>query len=276
MWIIVLCVLIFALCILWIVSTTKAMEEFDEEDPPIYCIMVTGKSKCRTDLAQKSLDNFLEQSYQNKKLIVINHGKEKIIKDPMTNVFEHQIEKTESTTLGDIRNISLNLVPINACWITWDDDDYRSPQYLSYLFSIMKSSRCDVVALTERYEYNYNTGLVWKMSFKNGFVHILAKQDLRIRYQSKDSMEDINLINDFRKLGKKVHVVERNDPSLYIRVVHTDNTSEYVNKNKTNVRDIDPRTSMYLENKVDEQKAKEIRDFMYDYYKTGLQCMLNS
>ena len=274
MWIIVLCVLIFALCILWIIYQTRAMEEFDEKNTPIYCIMVTGKSKCRTDLAQKSLDNFFEQSYQNKKLIVINHGKDKIIKDPIPNVFEHQIEKNE--TLGDIRNISLNLVPINACWITWDDDDYRSPQYLSYLFSIMKSSNCDVVAITERYEYNYNTGLVWKMTFKNGFVHILAKQDLRIRYESKDSMEDINLINDFRKLGKKVHVVERNDPSLYIRVVHTDNTSEYVNKNKTNVRDIDPRTSMYPENKVDEQKAKEIRDFMYDYYKTGLQCMLNS
>ena len=40
--------------------------------PDIYCILITGKNKCRTYMAYCSIANFLEQSYSRKKLIIIN------------------------------------------------------------------------------------------------------------------------------------------------------------------------------------------------------------
>ena len=157
------------------------------------------------------------------------------------NVHEFKVSKTQNT-LGDLRNIALQLVPIDSIWTVWDDDDYRSPDYLSILYNQMKQTNADVVLFTNRYEYNKNTQFVWEMQLTTGFVTVFAKQDMRIRYLQTDSMEDINLIEDFRKLKKKIHIYQ-NDPMMYIRLVHTNNTSKYVNKEKKNVRNFNSQST---------------------------------
>jgi len=253
--------------------------------PPIYAIMITGKDACRVEFARASVSNFQEQDYGGeKRLIIINHGRERVTDTDMTaidttlNIFEFHVAKDKhSLALGDLRNIALELVPIDALWTVWDDDDYRSPQYMSTLQKHMHKTRADAVVFTSRTEYNHNTGLVWKMKLKSGFVTVLAKQDKRIKYQSKDSMEDSDLVSTLRRL-KKVATLDTDSTldsayDFYIRTVHTGNTSLYVDQAKQNTNNSSRTNINYIESEIDPGQQVIIRDFMYGYFKRAFQCI---
>ncbi|MCZ6913924.1 MAG: hypothetical protein O7C59_05330 [Rickettsia endosymbiont of Ixodes persulcatus] len=45
----------------------------------IYCLMITGKDDYRYEFAKISIINFLMQTYDNKYLVIINHGQVKLI-----------------------------------------------------------------------------------------------------------------------------------------------------------------------------------------------------
>jgi hypothetical protein len=55
--------------------------------------------------------------------VIINHGKQSIFQSEQVSdqIFEFFVP--ESLTLGEMRNISLNMVPIDVMWTVWDDDD---------------------------------------------------------------------------------------------------------------------------------------------------------
>ena len=65
---------------------------------------------------------------------------------------------------GNLRNIGLAMVPPDAIWTTWDDDDYRAPIYLSVMQKEMAKHDAHVLTFTERIEFNANTGYVWQMT----------------------------------------------------------------------------------------------------------------
>lgn len=198
--------------------------------PQIICLMITGKDEERIKFARRSIQNFKDQDYPNKVLVIINHSLTKVIDKDEDSITEFYIDKTK-LTLGDLRNIALEMVPINALWTPWDDDDIRSKQYLSTLYKEMKKHDADVVAYTDRLEHNFKKDFTWHSRLNSGFVQVLAKQDKRIQYLQKDSMEDLQLFEDFKKNDLKVHVL-KNDPSIYIRLVHGNNTSLYINYEK--------------------------------------------
>ena len=244
-------------------------EQFSQQNLPcIYCITITGKDSQRACFADEAIANFVEQDYPNKRLIIINHGNVPVLKDNPHNIFEFQVPK-ENNTLGDLRNIALQLVPIDALWTVWDDDDYRIPSYMSLLYGQMQKNKSDVVVFTKRIECNLETDFVWEMQLKTGFVFVLAKQDLRIKYLSKDSMEDVNLLTDFLKLDKQISVWVDNPSTMYIRLTHQNNTSLYVDKNKKTTRE--PTSSIYIENNVDVLTQNKVLDFMKTKF---LQCLI--
>lgn len=229
----------------------------------IVCVMITGKNSERIKFARKSIDNFNDQTYNNKKLLIINHNINESVIDKCKisdNIFEFQINKTENITLGDLRNIASNFIPFDSYWITWDDDDWRSPHFLSSMWRSKVSANADFVYLTSRLEYNYNNGLKWVSSKRNGFVHILAPLDKRITYLSKDTMEDVNLIKDYTLLGYTNAIAS--EPSLYLRLVHGDNTSLYVDKNKNHLI----HGKEYFERPVTIKESKLIDKILVEYY----------
>jgi hypothetical protein len=239
----------------------------------IYCLMVTGSDN-RHHFAKQSIRNFKEQMYTNKRLVIINHGKQSLLQDSSSYVSDEQTPAQifeffvpESLTLGEMRNISLNMVPIDAMWTVWDDDDYRQPNYLSFLHNVFKRyPTADVVAFTKRTEYNHNTGFVWGISLKKGFVTVLAKQDLRVKYLSeKNTMEDINLFDSFENLGKKIIVVN-NAPNMYIRLVHKSNTSLYVDPTKKEVMESKFVSDNFREFEIDADEQKRVKEFMDEYF----------
>mgnify|MGYP001248267730 CR=1 FL=1 len=56
----------------------------------------------------------------------------------------------EEIKLGTLRNIALQFVPPNAIWTTWDDDDWRHPNYISIMMKKMLNKN---VGSTESADY---------------------------------------------------------------------------------------------------------------------------
>lgn len=236
--------------------------------------MITGKDDQRIELSKQSLHNFQSQDYSNKLLVIINHHPtrdvlvlSKQISNNITvdkNVCEIKVDKN-GKTLGELRNFSLSLVPEGALWTTWDDDDWRHPTYLSVLYKRMTDTLTDCVAFTNRYEYNLNTKFAWKMTLMTGFPIILCKKHINIHYKNVDTMEDTELLQQIRELSYKITVFS-NTPDMYIRIVHDNNTSKYVDPDKTSIRQT---TGIYNEYNVSNIEKQYILQKINGYIKTA-------
>lgn len=244
--------------------------------PPIYCIMVTGKDPCRLELARSAFANFQSQTYPAKHMIIINHGHEKVLRDMVNTsvAYELMVDKSKyELNLGDLRNIALELVPQDALWITWDDDDYRHPDMLKTMYNAMTTSRSDAVFFTQRLEHNYNTSLTWKTTVRSGLVHGLIKKNPATQFRSVDTMEDIELIASLRSIGKEVLVIPDNRPEMYLRLVHGDNTSTYVDPQKNKLVQNAAKVGNYIEEPPTKEQETYVRNIMSSYYKdTAAVC----
>lgn len=216
----------------------------------IYGILITGKDPARLAMARHAVAQFFAQTHPQKHLILLNHGAEPVMNRSMQTlhrihadaIYELRVQKeSHGLTLGDLRNMALNLVPFRSdvAWITWDDDDWRAPNYLEFLHTAMQEHQADVVGYARRHECNVSSNLEWVTELKTGFVHCLVRNDPRIRYQSKETMEDTHLYDRFKELKKRVHVISPDrlplDRVYYIRTVHGTNTSMYVQTDKKNL-----------------------------------------
>lgn len=227
----------------------------------IYCIMVTGKDMQRYKFANISITNFKRQTYENKKLIILNHGDQDIIHENNSDIIEIKINK-EHFTLGDIRNFGLNLVPLNSLWITWDDDDWRSDNFLKILYSHLKDN--DVVFIKNRLEYNLNNKFIFKSHFSNGMPFFLSRKIEIIEYLSKDSLEDIQMYDEYSNNDFKIKIID-NDPRMYIRIIHTNNSSLYVEQEKNNIT-LYSDDSKYTETNPGEEEIKYCFNIIKKYF----------
>lgn len=210
---------------------TVILYSYNEDNELITCIMITGGYSDRKHFIKLSIDNFREQTYKNKHLVILNHG-DRLDHDldKMYNVTEINTTK-DNQTLGDLRNMAFDYVPFNGIFCVWDDDDYRSVSFLKVLYTAMKRNGASAVCFTNRLEYNMNNMFAWETYWESGFVHVLAKKHYMIKYDSLDSMEDVHLLARMRDLYI-VHTMSHNDPRMYVRLIHTTNTSLYVDRGK--------------------------------------------
>ena len=271
------------LIVFLIVTLTQVLSIFlkkrkSHANDSIYCIMMTGKSPCRHDLARASIRNFIEQTYKYKYLIIVNHGDKPLLNDPTMFTYrdmmtEYIVKKEDIGTLGDMRNMALSRVPVNSAWTVWDDDDYRSTKYLEHLYDIIKRKKVSTVKFINRIEVNIKTNYVWKTTYRSGFATIMSikKKSDKDLYTSKETMEDMELQSRLLANGHTFYTLD-NDPYLYLRMVHGNNTSLYVNQDKTAIRkNIRGNNLKEEEIGVDEQKL--LLDFFSNYYKEGIKCI---
>ena len=246
----------------------------------VTALMITGKDDKRILYSLQAISQFIRQDYKPKQLIILNHHPNLRVLDAFSipanqtrlgitseenekvkqSVYEIDVHKDTTITLGALRNMSLAFVPLYSYWCPWDDDDWRAPDYISTLLSHLKENNADAVAFTKRYEYNINTGLAWMMELKSGFPIILCRHHPSVKYAEKDSMEDIGLLEQLRELGIVLKIYE-NDPRIYIRLVHENNTSLFVHPDKANIRKIGAIHSKnynYAEHTITEQEKEYI------------------
>ena len=223
---------------------------------PIYCLMITGKPGT-IQFARATSKLFLLQDYPNKHLIIINHDLTENVIDNSGNsdkrIFELLVSR-KNKTLGDLRNISLRYVPIGAYFYTYDSDDFSNINLLSYLYNEAKINNAKYVLMRNRLNFNCNNNSLWRSSDDRGNSILFGLKNGKddFQYSSKDTLEDWGV----KQLGKRAIIV--NNPfHYYVRFVHGNNTSPFVDPNQSEAK---LNAGHYIE------KPSEPND--YEYIKT--------
>jgi hypothetical protein len=211
------------------IVTLQCKLTYHDSFPTIHCIMITGHTPQRSAYARLAIKNFDSQVYPFKHLIIINQSNIPLVVSPHPKVTEIISGKT-SMSLGALRNHALDSLPEGAYFTTWDDDDWRSPTYLLD-FAYASNSPRSIPALSARYEYNIISGLTWSAHKPKGFVLFCAPNLKDVRYLDKPTMEDLEILDAYKTKGYSI-VPLNNKPNSYIRLVHGNNTSTYVDINK--------------------------------------------
>lgn len=191
----------------------------------------------RKHFIDSAIRNFQSQTYRYKTLIIVNHSLPLLLSTSLSNIHEFYVDKEKQhLTLGALRNLALEtFVPNGGLWMSFDDDDWRSPDYLLEFYKRFKYHKLDLLFMKNRLEYNKNNGYVFRSKFEDGRAFFLARKfDNIVVYDDLDTLEDMNIDTRYRDIGKKIRKFN-NDPKMYIRVIHTTNTSVYVQPDKTTI-----------------------------------------
>lgn len=94
----------------------------------ITAVMVTGKPRGVEGLPQMAVECFLNQTYENKELLILNHGSENF---SGKNIRDVKIQKGENEHIGALRNRAFALAQGELICV-WDDDDCSSPERMTW------------------------------------------------------------------------------------------------------------------------------------------------
>lgn len=245
--------------------TTSLHADSVRNAPPVYCLMVTGYTSARIPYARASVRNFSEQTYSNKHLVVLNQAGEAVLTDDehtRDNMIEFFVDK-RGKTLGELRNMSLQFVPPDAVWTTWDDDDWRAPSYITTMIEAMRKRDASFMMFMNRIEYNRLNSHAFRLTLRSGLMTFFARQHPALRYAHVDTSEDRPL-KEYARVHLNPHVLD-NDPKLYVRLIHDDNTSVYVDKHRSLIRDTS-KNKDFFEKELDDSEKGLVDIVAREYY----------
>jgi hypothetical protein len=184
--------------------------------PLVTAVMITGKSQARNPLAREAVRCFVEQTYPPRELLILNDGEEAIGVEA-GNIREIRIEKVATRTLGDLRNLALELA--YGDWvIQWDDDDWYGPERIEAQMRVRRPGAAVLLGDIIHYSLHRHSG--FRADWASGFPgSILHERNGTVRYPSLSRGEDIVFQRQFRKI-----TVVRSERPLYIYRHHAQNT----------------------------------------------------
>ena len=203
---------------------------------PVTAIMVTRG--LRPALAKMAIQSFLDQSYPDKLLLIVNTGRSIYGRDSAPeSVKELLIPDLDSAPLGYVRNWSVQwateLSPVR--WIMqWDDDDWSHPDRMSYQATAVEASsdklRAVVLRSQVRIDLPQQQAMVinWPAVEPAGIpgTVLLPPRQLKNYYYDPTlrKHEDTYLLARFFA-GKDTLVLQNLDvPHYYLRLFHGGNT----------------------------------------------------
>lgn len=199
---------------------------FADEGPRISCLMVTAN---RRKLAERSVHCFLAQDYPNRELIVVDDGEEDyapiLAAIPPERLIHHRLVKDPRRTLGELRNLSLDLAR-GSLISQWDDDDWFDPERLSRQRQVLgDKAACWTVATLVHLDDPAWLERPYIGYIKHGAPStILHVRDDSIRYPSERRGEDSTYRDTWLRRGVVTMGVEWS--ALLIRCFHGNNTWE--------------------------------------------------
>ncbi len=196
--------------------------------PKVSALMITGKNAERYPLARVSLGCFLDQTWPNKELVIINHGNEKVCKTPDARIKEVFVTKGQGVTLGDLRNWSIDNATGDWC-MTWDDDDWHHPTRIENQMANTRQKHISTLIWQIRCSLTNNCAFYDKMPTGQQ-MSVIYERSTPARYLSLEVREDTKFIEWFsdRVILVDNHVGNWNcDPAQYIRFYHGRNIWDF-------------------------------------------------
>lgn len=197
---------------------------FDDEGPRISCLMVTAN---RARLAERSVDCFLAQTWPNRELVIVDDGEEDyaplLARVPAERLIHHRLPKNPATTLGELRNLSLDIAR-GALMSHWDDDDWFHPERLTRQQAALGDrAACWMTATLMHMDDRAWIERPYVGYFKGGAPStILHRRRDDIRYPAERKGEDSTFRDHWIRLGSVMMGAEH--AGLLIRCFHGQNT----------------------------------------------------
>ncbi len=167
--------------------------------PKISCLLVTAKN--RFQFLRKSIQCYLDQTYPNKELVIVNEGPtsyQKEIEDYVLKINRLDIRLiwlNGDYSLGSLRNISMGVAD-GEYFCQWDDDDFCLPNRLmcQYIY-LTKFPDAKTCFLADQLQYFFNSQELYWNDWKrygsgNLFEYslipgtILSKNEIGVKYPS--------------------------------------------------------------------------------------------
>ncbi len=197
--------------------------------PLISCVMVTAD---RHSLCRRAVKSYSAQTWPNKELVVLDNGArpmDELLADvPYGEIRYSRIEQNTETTIGELRNISLEMVRGDIVIPQWDDDDWSAPERLERQFAALSVNEADAVTLyatlmhvneTEYFDHPFY-GLL------DGGVPptIMHIRDDEVRFPELRRTSDTTYKNVWR--SRNYHIMPMEDAHLHLRYFHGENLWE--------------------------------------------------
>jgi glycosyltransferase involved in cell wall biosynthesis len=191
-------------------------------NPLVTAVMVTGKHfEARFPFIQESVRAYSEQTYENRKLLIINTGP-RAVAEGVATVRELRISEAP---LGALRNFALDDIrreDPESLVAQWDDDDFSHPDRLaSQVSAYLDQTDGFPVTLGRQIRYSFVTDSAFDPSDpqKLGHFGTVLHPPTDLRYEEVGRHED----SRFLKLFGGVRVLY-GPPRLYVRFEHGKNT----------------------------------------------------
>jgi glycosyltransferase involved in cell wall biosynthesis len=221
-------------------STQKSIKT-DEIKPRISCLMVTGNRK---RIARRAVKCFMDQTYPNKELVVLDDGSEDysdIFNEvPKGDIHYHRIQKQEGTYLGGLRNMLLDRATGDYL-AQWDDDDWYHPDRLAIQAEYLQNGNdaCWLSSTLMHIDTQEHTRLPFIGGLPDGVPGTIMHVNSRsIRYPNIVKGEDTVYQKEWMKLNWKK--LPETYSHLFIRCFHGTNTwgeNHFYRRSRNSVKD---------------------------------------
>jgi len=197
--------------------------------PLVSCLCVTRN---KPQKLRRALDCFNAQTYSNKELVLVVESDDQatlaLLADQGSSarrddVRIHTVSASPKLTLGELRNISIDVCN-GEYFCQWDDDDWYHRERIATQMEGLAKSHQSASILTYWFMFDTGTQQAYLSPNRLWEGSILCRKsalDASLRYPALPRMEDTVFVN---ALAARVGIFPQVAPSLYIYEVHESNT----------------------------------------------------
>jgi hypothetical protein len=194
-------------------------------EPLVSCVMPTHD---RRPLVTRAIRCWLQQDYPRTELIVVDDGTDRVDDLVPADPRVRYVPLPERRTIGAKRNIGCQHAQ-GELIVHWDDDDWSAPWRLAYQVEMFLKQDVDVSGLSAVFFCDLVAGKAWRYEYpfqRRPWVAdatFCYRRGLWEQSSFPDSSYGIDTTYLWNGSGKRVGSLA--DPSFYVAMVHSGNTS---------------------------------------------------
>jgi hypothetical protein len=195
------------------------------DGPLVSCVMPTHDRRL---FVGRAIRCWLQQDYSRSELVVVDDGTDRVDDLVPDDRRVRYVPLPERQTIGAKRNIGCKHA-LGDLIVHWDDDDWSAPWRLSYQVEMFQKQDVDVSGLSAVFFCDLQAGKAWRYEYP--FQRRPWVADATFCYRRSlweassfpDSSYGIDTTYLWKGAAKRVGALS--DPSFYVAMVHSGNTS---------------------------------------------------